>query len=1017
MNKAHKSTFKQIIKTIIGGTGIFCYLPTIQADVTFDGTMGSTGTLTGPHMEITAEMGQTAGNNLFHSFSEFNVNTGQTANFSGPNNIQNVFGRVTGSNPSTIDGTISSSIQGANLFLMNPNGMLFGPNAQINISGSFHATTADYIKLGDQDHFYADINQNTTLSVAAPSAFGFLDSDIGNIEIRGSNLALTDEGNHSLVGGDIIIDADPNDTSNNASISSSSGQISLVSVQSQGEVSTSTDDVEENDFANWGNVSIDNSSTIDTSGNVAGRIVIRGGELMLDNGSSLASNTIDVGTSDYANNIDVVTESSIELDNGSVIRTNADLFSISETKGISLSSERISLNNFSTIESYSDLYATSSSGDINIDTTQLELTNDSSIRTEAWGFGNSGSININAGTVNLGSYSIIETNVGFLGSGNGGHINVDANDIGITNYSRINTNTEGDGHGGNITFNTNELNISDGGQVRTVSRTDFRAGDINISSNTINLKGHDHSDDPFGDDLTGIFSLNQTWPSSGGNITITNSGDFILDSRSAVTVFSLGAENGANITIDSGKLDILQGARISIDASGAGNGNSGNIEITANELNLIGYHNDPLTFGNISLYDYSNINISGPSSLLELVSGDTGTVKIVSNNLNIKEGARIAVGSDLSIGTTGNIEIQAKNIIIDGMNETEFNSLVEAGYDNKDAGEQASSHIILKVRFNDLFIPGESPAATGDFEIIADKLQLSDGGYISTQSSGSSDSSPLNISVDELNMLSGGYITTSDDLGAGHGGNIDILATYVSLDGSVSKYTNTGIYSTTDEFSDRGGDITINTNSLTLKEGAVITSESTGDGNGGNIAINSLQIVQLLNSSVTAKASKEAAGNAGNIDIDTSLLILDGSEITTTAIQGNGGDITINTSNILVTDDSVIDASSEQSVNGNININIKDDVVSGLEQLTEKSDDVASKFKNECNNETGEYSSLAINKNQDVDITNQFSPSSYSIDLTYQSEPNPGYANTGETANLLPNYITDLFVSINCNSV
>jgi len=158
--------------TTISGIGCCCVLPAAMADVTFDGSLGPGGTLSGPVMEITADQGQLAGNNLFHSFSEFNVDTGQTVNFSGPDNVQNIFGRVTGSNPSLIDGTISSSIPGANLFLMNPNGMMFGPNAQINISGSFHATTSDYVSFGNQERFYADINQNTTLSIAEPSAFG-----------------------------------------------------------------------------------------------------------------------------------------------------------------------------------------------------------------------------------------------------------------------------------------------------------------------------------------------------------------------------------------------------------------------------------------------------------------------------------------------------------------------------------------------------------------------------------------------------------------------------------------------------------------------------------------------------------------------------------------------------------------------------------------------------------------------------------------------------------------------------
>ena len=92
MKNASTLTLNQLFTTI-GGIGCCCVLPTAMADVTFDGSLGPGGTLSGPTMEITADRGQLAGNNLFHSFSEFNVDTGQTVNFSGPDNVQNIFGR------------------------------------------------------------------------------------------------------------------------------------------------------------------------------------------------------------------------------------------------------------------------------------------------------------------------------------------------------------------------------------------------------------------------------------------------------------------------------------------------------------------------------------------------------------------------------------------------------------------------------------------------------------------------------------------------------------------------------------------------------------------------------------------------------------------------------------------------------------------------------------------------------------------------------------------------------------
>ena len=94
-------------------------------------------------------MGSVRGNNLFQSFSQFNLNAGEVAAFSGPKGIQNILSRVTGGSPSSINGTIRSDITGANFFFINPNGIVFGPNAAIDVSGSFAASTANYLKLAD----------------------------------------------------------------------------------------------------------------------------------------------------------------------------------------------------------------------------------------------------------------------------------------------------------------------------------------------------------------------------------------------------------------------------------------------------------------------------------------------------------------------------------------------------------------------------------------------------------------------------------------------------------------------------------------------------------------------------------------------------------------------------------------------------------------------------------------------------------------------------------------------------
>ncbi|HYH42422.1 MAG TPA: filamentous hemagglutinin N-terminal domain-containing protein, partial [Burkholderiales bacterium] len=104
-----------------------------SAQITLDGTVGPgvaralTPNMNG-NFQIPAADGTQLRGNLFHSFGAFNVQTGQSATFNGPGSVNNIIGRVTGGSLSNIDGLVRSTIQGANLFLVNPAGILFGPN-------------------------------------------------------------------------------------------------------------------------------------------------------------------------------------------------------------------------------------------------------------------------------------------------------------------------------------------------------------------------------------------------------------------------------------------------------------------------------------------------------------------------------------------------------------------------------------------------------------------------------------------------------------------------------------------------------------------------------------------------------------------------------------------------------------------------------------------------------------------------------------------------------------------------
>jgi len=143
------------------------------------------------------------GQNLFHSFEQFNLHKNEIATFSGPDEtiqnippIQNIISRVTGGKESWINGTIRSTIPNSNLYLLNPSGIMFGPDARLDIEGSFHASTADYLKFTDSNKFYSNGAVDSVLTMENPSAFGFLDDvsgeGAGSIYIRSKTLSMVD---------------------------------------------------------------------------------------------------------------------------------------------------------------------------------------------------------------------------------------------------------------------------------------------------------------------------------------------------------------------------------------------------------------------------------------------------------------------------------------------------------------------------------------------------------------------------------------------------------------------------------------------------------------------------------------------------------------------------------------------------------------------------------------------------------------------------------------------------------
>ena len=476
------------------------------AQIIPDSTLGAeSSVITFPPRDQLAG-GATRGANLFQSFQEFSVPTGSAAYFNNASDIQNIISRVTGASVTYIDGLIRANGI-ANLFLINPNGFIFGPNAALDIGGSFVGTTASSLNFADGTQFSATAPQTIPLmSVGVPTGLQF-GATAGSI-LNQSLLAVDSGRTLALIGGDVRL--------NGGAILAPGGNVELGGLSDAGSVGLSSNDNQISlSFPNGvarADVSLSNLDSNPASVNVAG-----------SDGGSIAIN---------ARNIDISGGSSLNSGPG----TGTSLgFPNNQPGDISLNAQgAIALNN-GFISNRVPAEGVGNSGDINITTGSLAVTNGGLLSASTGGQGNAGNVNINAlNTVSLdgvgsnrgssGVFSTVEPG----GVGNGGDINITTGSLDVMNGASLGASTTGSGGAGNIQVAASSI------------RLDNKA---NLGSNT-----------------TG----------AGGNI-ILRSGDLVLRRGSNITTNATGTANAGNITIDTGALTILENSGITANAStGAG---------------------------------------------------------------------------------------------------------------------------------------------------------------------------------------------------------------------------------------------------------------------------------------------------------------------------------------------------------------------------------------------------------------------------------------------------------------
>jgi filamentous hemagglutinin family protein len=501
-------------KSLLIFTLFICHLP-LQAEVITDGTLGAALSLPGPDYLIDDSLGQQFGSNLFHSLQTFDLNAGESATFTGPNSVENILTRVTGGNRSFIDGSIRSQIPNAHLYLLNPNGILFGENASLDITGSFHASTADYLRLGENGRFSARYPEHSLLTVAPPNAFGFLGSHQA-IKVEGSYLQVPTTQTLSLVSGEIQMTDGP---SKAATLYAPDGRINLITVESTGEVMLT--DTQLSSFEKFGKISLSHAfgkrraneplqenypdlkhANVDVSGEGGGQIVIRAGQLLMRN-SSLFADTY--GDKSHAA-IDLFIKGEMQLIDGSKIAMNNVEGNSDQGDLKIIATEGLTLRGFFNVEPFDEpisaittasMYSVGKGADIEIQAPKIEIA-PGIIQTSTFSEAQAGHIKIEAEEVKLQGLMHNEEmilpagiNTATGGSGAAGDITINANAIiDLSHFSSLSAATiEGSsGAAGNIRLRTEDLRLTHAGEVISFSEGSGDAGNIEITANTASFR-------------------------------------------------------------------------------------------------------------------------------------------------------------------------------------------------------------------------------------------------------------------------------------------------------------------------------------------------------------------------------------------------------------------------------------------------------------------------------------------------------------------------------------------------
>jgi filamentous hemagglutinin family protein len=633
-----------------------------RAEVATDGTLGAKVRLTGKNVKIPAKYGKVSDKNLFHSFERFGVEAGQTVTFIAPDRLKltNVIARVTGRAPSRIDGTLAFKVKGADLWLLNPAGILFGPKAQMDLLGSFHASTADELRFADGKVFSALDPQGSVLSVAEPQAFGFLGAKPAGITVDRSLLEVPKSKALSLVGGDIAIQGDNDGVANDdgfadepGTLRAKAGRVSLAVLRGPGTVVAGTGRAT---GAVSGTIHLRGETSVISSGNGGGTIRIQGGRLLADDSSYIFADNYGEtnakgGVAIKAGEVTLtegsaITASSISTGKAGRVTVEADTIKIGDTGQISSTTFGGQIG--------SSTFGPGSAGEVAVTTSRLTIFGRPSSshgtgigsRAEARSTGAAGRVAVQADIIELHNASQIDSST--FGSGSAGEVAVLAGHLLIDGGGIFSSAQPGStGAGGRVMVQADTIELRGTGQIASGTHGAGDGGEVVVTVGRLTAIG-----DPWASDAKGIFS--SAGPSSTGAAgrVMVQADTIELRSTGQINSLTFGSGSAGEVAVTAGHLTIVgdpssyitrYGTGISTSAVLGSTGAGGRVTVTADTIEL----------RDISLISSSTFG-----------SGDAGEVAVKADRLTVTDGGMVETNSAGANGAAGDVSIQARHLTV-----------------------------------------------------------------------------------------------------------------------------------------------------------------------------------------------------------------------------------------------------------------------------------------------------------------------------------------------------------------